>query len=78
MSSAADPDDAQLFGTTPEETDSEQKVFGYGRGGVPWFLLLFYLSFLTFFVWYVLEYQLPDYMVEGPGRGGEPAMHSTQ
>ena len=78
MNTYGDPDDAQPFGATREESDSQQKVFGYGRGGVPWYLLLFYLSFLTLFVWYVLEYQLPDYMVQGPGRGGEPAVHSTQ
>ena len=39
---------------------------GYGVGGVPWYLLLFYLAFLVFFCWYVLEYQLPDYLEKGP------------
>ncbi len=49
-----------------EPGDAEAQKFGYGKGGVPWLLLLFYLSFLTFFVWYVLEYQLPDYLEQGP------------
>ncbi len=41
---------------------------GYGHGGVPWYLLLFYLSFLVFFTWYTLEYQLPDFLNQGPGQ----------
>jgi len=47
--------------------DTTQAELGFGKGGVPWLLLLFYLSFLTFFVWYVLEYQLPDYLEQGSG-----------
>jgi hypothetical protein len=70
--------DPQPLRDSAEATDSEQKVFGFGTGGVPWYLLLFYLSFLTFFVWYVLEFQLPDYLYQGPGQGGEPGMTSTQ
>jgi len=46
---------------------------GYGHGGVPWYLLAFYLAFLVFFTWYVLEYQLPDYLKQGPGRLEAPA-----
>lgn len=42
--------------------DTQQAKLGFGKGGIPWYLLLFYLSFLCFFVWYVLEYQLPDYI----------------
>lgn len=42
--------------------DTQQAKFGFGKGGIPWYLLLFYLSFLSFFVWYTLEYQLPDYL----------------
>jgi len=34
---------------------------------VPWLLMIFYLSFLVFFVWYVFEYQVPDYIDQGPG-----------
>jgi hypothetical protein len=51
----------------PGEPDSEQKKFGFGPGGVPWYLLLFYLAFLVFFTWYVLEFQLSDYLEQGPG-----------
>lgn len=47
----------------PTETKAE---LGFGKGGVPWPLMLFYLGFLVFFVWYVLEYQLPDYLNQGP------------
>ena len=50
-----------------ELTDAEQAQLGFGKGGVPWYLLVFYLSFLVFFTWYVLEYQLPAYLDEGPG-----------
>lgn len=49
------------------EDDSLQAELGFGKGGVPWYLLLFYLSFMAFFVWYVLEYQVPDYLERGPG-----------
>lgn len=42
--------------------DADKQEFDYGHGGVPWILLLFYLSFLVFFVWYVFEYQLPDFL----------------
>ncbi|MFT4538400.1 MAG: hypothetical protein ACI841_004545 [Planctomycetota bacterium] len=49
-----------------EETDSHQQTYDFGDGGVPWYLLLFYLSFLVFFTWYVLEYQLPDFAAQGP------------
>ena len=42
--------------------DSKAADLGFGKGGVPWYLLLLYLSFLVFFVWYTLEYQLPDYL----------------
>jgi hypothetical protein len=45
-----------------DATDSQQADLGFGEGGVPWYLLLFYLAFLTFFVWYSLEYQLPDFL----------------
>lgn len=51
-----------------EPTDDRAFEPGYGHGGVPWYLLLFYLSFLVFFTWYVLEHQLPDYLQRGPGR----------
>jgi hypothetical protein len=33
---------------------------------VPWYLLLVYLAFLVFFTWYALEYQLPDFVDQGP------------
>lgn len=45
-----------------DELDREAFEPGFGPGGVPLPLLLFYLSFLVFFTWYVLEYQLPDYL----------------
>ena len=63
--------DPQQTHGAPEKTDAEQKVFGFGTGGVPWYLLLFYLGFLVFFTWYVLEYQLPNFLEQGPGTGGE-------
>lgn len=56
----------------PADTEAEDAVplaTSFGKGGVPWYLLLFYLSFLVFFTWYVLEYQLPDYLEQGPGQG---------
>lgn len=78
MSHASEELDRQPIGESAERTDAELKRFGYGRGGVPWYLFALYLSFLVFFVWYVLEYQLPEYLDEGPGRGGEPPMTSTR
>ena len=53
------------FPDSREETDSHQQTFDFGDGGVPWYLLLFYLSFLVFFTWYTVEFQLPDF-VESP------------
>jgi hypothetical protein len=41
----------------------------YGHGGIPWYLVLGYVAFLVFFTWYVLEYQLPDFLKQGPGQG---------
>jgi len=45
-----------------DTTDSKKAELGFGPGGVPWLLLLFYLSFLAFFTWYAVEYQLPDFL----------------
>ena len=43
--------------------DSQAADLGFGKGvECPGILLIFYLSFLVFFVWYTLEYQLPDYL----------------
>ncbi len=55
---------------TPETEAADAQVFapGYGKGGVPWFLLLLYLSFLVFFTWYILDNQLPGFLEEGPGQ----------
>ena len=50
----------------PDPRDDQQQLLGFGKGGVPWPLLLFYLSFLVFFVWYSLEFQLPDFLDHGP------------
>ena len=55
---------------TREASDSRQAELGFGRGGVPWYLMLLYLAFLTFFVWYVLEYQLPDFLEQSPVGSG--------
>ena len=49
-----------------EVTDSKKHEFGFGEGGVPWFLLLGYLAFLVFFTWYVVEYQLKDFEEHSP------------
>jgi hypothetical protein len=48
--------------STTEPNDASAYNPGFGRGGVPWYLLLFYLAFLGFFAWYSLEYQLDDYL----------------
>ena len=70
--------DKRPLGASGEETDSEQKVFAYDSGGVPWYLLLLYLGFLVFFTMYVLDFQLPDFLNQGPGQGGEPTVRSIQ
>jgi hypothetical protein len=49
-----------------EKLDRDAFKPGYGTGGVPWYLMVGYLSFLVFFTWYVLEHQLPDYLDQGP------------
>jgi len=78
MSSADDKLDRDPLGISPEETDSKQKLFAYDVGGVPWYLLLLYLGFLVFFTFYTLEFQLPDFLQQGPGQGGEPDVRSIQ
>lgn len=61
----------------PIADDSRKQELGFGDGGVPWYLLIVYLAFLVFFTWYALEYQLPDFVEQGPihvgGEGGEAA-----
>ncbi len=47
-------------------SDIKQADLGFGKGGVPWYLMLLYLGFLVFFVWYVLENQLPDFLSQSP------------
>lgn len=59
MVGATEPGDAKPFDP------------GFDKGGVPWYLLVLYLSFLVFFTWYVLEYQLPDFLQQGPGQAAE-------
>lgn len=54
-----------------EPGDAESFEPGFDKGGVPWYLLVLYLSFLVFFTWYVLEYQLPDFLQQGPGQAAE-------
>ena len=49
-----------------QNLDAVRQEFEYGGGGVPWYLLLGYLAFLAFFTWYTLEYQLPDFIDQGP------------
>ena len=49
-----------------EVSDGSKHEFGFGEGGVPWFLLVGYLAFLVFFTWYTLEYQLEDFQKQGP------------
>lgn len=63
---------SEVHGVEPTSDDTQQE-FGYGDGGVPWYLLLYYLGFLVFFTWYVLEYQLPQFLDEGPGQPGMQA-----
>lgn len=60
------PDSASV-----EPGDTQAFEPGYGHGGVPWYLVLGYVAFLVFFTWYVLEYQLPDFLQQGPGRAVE-------
>lgn len=62
------------LGATAEETDSKQLDPGFGDGGVPWYLLAFYLAFLVFFTWYVLEYQLPDFAERGSAHADRQAV----
>lgn len=78
MSDQKDILDREPLGASVEETDRKQKVFQYDVGGIPWYLLLFYLAFLVFFTFYTLEFQLPDFLNQGPGQGGEPAVRSIQ
>ena len=49
-----------------EVTDSKKHEFGFGEGGVPWFLLLGYLALLVFFGWYVVDYPLKDFEEHSP------------
>ncbi len=55
-------------------TDADAADLGFGPGGVPWYLMVLYLGFLVFFVWYVLEYQLPDFLDQSPIESQAPAV----
>lgn len=68
MSSSPDRSATHSGDSSFEPSDAVQHKFDFGDGGVPWYLLLVYLAFLVFFTWYVLEYQLPDFMKQGPTR----------
>lgn len=57
--------------STAEPTDTTRFEPGFGKGGVPWYLLLLYLAFLVFFTWYALEYQLADYVEKQAESHGE-------
>jgi len=61
-----------------EPGDASAASLGYGKGGVPWLLMLLYAAFLFFFVWYTLEYQLPDYLEQGPITPGGAAESSSE
>jgi hypothetical protein len=61
-----------------EPADAERARFAYGHGGIPWPLLVLYLAFLIFFTWYTLEYQLPDYLDQGPGRRDGAALERSE
>lgn len=68
-----------MSATPHEPVDAEQARFSYGHGGIPWPLMLLYLGFLVFFTWYTLEYQLPDYLDQGPGqRDGGAVVESSE
>ena len=66
-----DPQSGRTLLRRAADSDSRQVDPGFGKGGVPWLLLVFYLSFLCFFTWYVLEFQLPDFLKQGPGQKTE-------
>ncbi len=68
MSKPTGRTDARTADGSFEPSDATAHKFEFGDGGVPWYLLLFYLAFLVFFTWYVLEYQLPDFLEQGPTR----------
>ena len=61
-----------------EPTDAQQADLGFGNGGVPWYLTIFYLSFVVFFVWYVLEYQLTDYLAQSEKAAEPPAVEAPK
>jgi len=64
--------------TDYEPGDTQQARFRFGPGGIPMPLLFLYLAFLVFFTWYTLEYQLPDYLDQGPGRRDAGAAESAK
>ncbi|MCP3916482.1 MAG: hypothetical protein GY711_13070 [bacterium] len=64
-------DQTPSVGPELEATDQKRFVPGFDSGGIPWFLLVLYLAFLSLFTWYVLENQLPSFLEEGPGQSTE-------
>ena len=54
-----------------EASDNEAFSPGFGKGGVPWYLLVFYVAFLVFFTWYTTEFQLPGLVQDGPAQNAE-------
>ena len=66
MPDHASPVSVEIERGDAEPSDATSIEYGFDEGGVPWYLLLFYLSYLVFFTWYVVEYQLPDFLGQGP------------
>lgn len=58
----------------PEELDRVKQDMGFGDGGVPWLLLLGYLTFLAFFTWYTTTHQLTDFEKNGPFASAEESV----
>ena len=54
-----------------EPVDARSVHPGYGEGGVPWYLLLYYLSFLAFF--HLVHARVPAAGLPRPGSAdGDP------
>lgn len=49
--------------------DFEEQAFDYDHGGVPWYLVILYISYLVFILLYTLDWMIPAI--------GNPLQHFT-
>ena len=56
----------------PGEAPEDEVRFDFDRGGVPGYLVLIYIAFLTFCAIYILDNMVPSWLDDNPKEGPAP------